>query len=89
MNIPINHNLSSNDRLSKSSEYVISDVHNQFNTTTLNKIISVEDSLFQSNESLFIQSVNRRDDCVHIPIKKQMKLCKTYIQHVDSNSLSL
>ena len=63
MNIPINHNLSSNDRLSKSSEYVISDVHNQFNTTTLNERILVEDSLFQSNESLFIQSVNMKQVC--------------------------
>ena len=70
MNIPINHNLSSNDRLSKSSEYVISDVHNQFNTTTLNRIL-VEDSLFQSNESLFIQSVNMIDDCVYIPIRSK------------------
>ena len=51
MNIPINHNLSSNDRSSKSSEYVIRDVHNHFNTTTLNERILVEDSLFQSNES--------------------------------------
>ena len=73
MNIPINHNLSSNDRLSKSSEYVISDVHNQFNTATLNERILVDDSLFQSNESLFIQSVNMIDDCVHTPITQQMK----------------
>ena len=73
MNIPINNNLSSNNRLSKSSEYVISDVHNQFNTTTLNERILVEDSLSQSNESLFIQSINMIDDGIHIPITQQMK----------------
>ena len=55
MNIPINHNLSSNDRLSKSSEYVISDVHNQFNTTTLNeRILVVKTHYFKvTNHYLF------------------------------------
>ena len=58
-------------RLTTINDFINS--NSQFNKSTLNEGILVEDSLLESNDTTIIQTIDTKANYIHIPITQQIK----------------